>query len=94
MLRYRLRTLMIVLALGPLVLSVGVREWRNFQRVFPKVAERKSELAKSRAALMAGKGSRQTLAGVRHAQLRLARQDQAARRESVAYRVIFPVTPK
>jgi len=94
MIRYRLRTLLLVLALGPPIVAFGVREWLRFQRAAAAVAERKSELITARAVLVASKGSRNALAGTSHAQLRLARQDEAARRESLVYRVVFPVAPK
>jgi len=92
--RYRLRTLMIVLALGPPIVAIGVREWLRFQPAAAAVAERNRELITARAVLVASKGSRNALAGTRHAQLRLAREDEAARRESLVYRVMFPVAPK
>jgi hypothetical protein len=91
MFRYRLRTLMIVLALTPPIVAFGVRESLRFRRAFAAVAERQDELAMAKSA---NNGSKSTTAGVRHAQLRLNRQDETARRDSVAYRIVFPVAPK
>src|SRR5262245_53465489 len=96
--RYRLRTLLIQLALLPPLLAIGRSEWLRFSRVRALVKDREAELVMARQAHTAGPpikiGFRTTLSGVRHAQLRLAREDAAARRESVAYRMLFPVAPK
>ena len=89
--RYRLRTLMFVLAITPPLIAFGAREWSRFRRAFASVVQRQGELAMAKSA---NNGSPATIAGVRHAQLRLARQDQTARRESVTYRVVFPVAPR
>jgi hypothetical protein len=91
--RFRLRTLLIVLALGPPVLALVCRvwtfsEWQTY--LSPAVAARKYEWD---AAKSLNDGSRQTMAGERHAALRYKREDAAARKESALYRVLVPPVP-
>ena len=75
MLRYHLRTLLSVLALGPPMFALAWRawlliEWQTYLR--PSVAARRIEwnAAKSR-----NDGSRREMAGERHAMLRYRRED-------------------
>jgi hypothetical protein len=91
--QYRLRTLLIVVAIGPPMLALSWRawtflEWQTYLR--PTVAARKMEwnAAKSRS-----DGSRREMAGQRHAELRYRREDAAARKESALYRVLVPSVP-
>jgi hypothetical protein len=91
--QFRLRTLLIVLALGPPALAFVWRawtfsEWQTYLR--PTVAARKYEwdAAKSR-----NDGSRLMMAGERHAALRYRREDAVARKESALYRVLVPSVP-
>jgi hypothetical protein len=91
--RYRLRTLLMIVTLGPPLVALACWtwtsiDWRTWLR--PSAADRKYEwdAAKSRS-----DGSPRELAGVRHAELRYQREDEFARKESVLYRVFVPSVP-
>jgi hypothetical protein len=89
--RYKLRTLLIVLALGPpfaaLVISVAVSTpWQIYLN--RSVAERMDELNTAKSL---NNGSRLTMAAERHATLRYKRTDAEARKQSALYRAIVPV---
>jgi hypothetical protein len=87
MFRFRLRTLLIVLAiLPPLCAWLWTNpEWERYQRAKANVDSRKSELARAKA-LPAG--TRKSKAALRHAELRLKRDDAYARETSVLYRIL------
>src|SRR6476469_8117414 len=88
--RYRLRTLLIVMLLGGPFSALGWRQWQSYRAVAVSVLARQAELeqAKSR-----DNGSRLTKAAVRHAALRLQRQRKSARERSAAFRVVSSVLP-
>jgi hypothetical protein len=93
MFRYKLRTLLIVMALGPPLLALACwawtsMDWRTYLR--PTVAARKYEWDAARSL---NYGSPRTMAGERHAELRYKREDELARRESTVYRVLVPRVP-
>jgi len=78
---------MILLALGPMLLAFGWIEWPPYYHARVSVAQRQSELAMAKSR---NNGSSAALAGIRHATLRLAREEAAARDESIIYRALFP----
>jgi hypothetical protein len=88
MFRYSLRTLLILLAIGP-PLVAGVwwlgpwAEWSKYSEARAAVAVRQSEM---NLANKRNNGSRLTLAGVRHARLRLEREETRAAEQSWLYR--------
>jgi hypothetical protein len=93
--RYRLRTLLIVMLLGGPLCAWGWKvwnlpEWQTYRDARATVAARKAEL---RLATALNNGSRLTKAGERHAELRLRRDDAAARHSSILYRNLAPAVP-
>jgi hypothetical protein len=89
--RYRLRTLLILLAVGPPMIAATVPRWQQYAAIRHVVAARQSEARQAKAI---HNGSRLTAAGVRHAQLRLQREDARARQKSILYRVLVPIAPR
>ena len=85
--RFRLRTLLILLAVGPPVLAWGWRDSRQYRAARATVSARQAELAFARSQKL------NRNAAERHAQLRLNREDTAARLKSILYSVLVPVTP-
>jgi hypothetical protein len=85
--RFRLRTLMIVMTLGGPLCAWGWKESQSYRQATEPVFVRQDELrmAKSR-----DNGSRLTMAAVRHAELRLKRQQTSARQESRVYWLLAP----
>ena len=90
--RYRLRTLLILLALIPPLMAISWSEWLRYSRARALRFQRQTELAAARQSLAGGSqiGSKKSLSNVRRAQLNLSRQDESARRESTAYRLLAP----
>ena len=92
--QFRLRTLLIIAALAPPLIAVVGSVWTSvdLQRwLRPTVAARKLEWD---SAKLLNNGSRRTMAGQRHAELRYRREDAAARKESALYRTLVPAIPK
>jgi hypothetical protein len=93
MLRYKLRTLLILLAVGPPLLVWSCRAWMLIDwqaHLRPTVAERRIELEFAKGL---DNGSNLTKAGVRHAELRYKREDARARKDSALYRTLVPAMP-
>jgi hypothetical protein len=88
--RYRLRTLLIVMLLSGPLSAWGWKEWQRYSKVVGPLQARQSELRRAKAL---NNGSRQTKAGLRHAELRVQRDQQAARQSSVFYRLVSVVAP-
>ena len=91
--RYRLRTLLILMAVGPPLLVWGCRAWMLIDwqaRLRPSVAERRAELEFAKGL---DNGTKQTKAGVHHAELRYRREDTIARKQSALYRALVPAIP-
>ena len=91
--RYRLRTLLIVLALGPPMLAGPWWLWRSGQLaglLKPRVAARRAEWDFAKGL---DNGTKQTKAAVRHSELRYRREDTMARKESALYRALVPAIP-
>ncbi len=87
--RYRLRTLLIVLALGPPLLAWlwTTPEWEKYRTARANVEARRLELTIAKA--LPG-GTRQSLAALRHTELRYVRADAQARDTSLLYRALAP----
>src|SRR4051794_39661568 len=91
--RFRLRTLLILMAVGPPLLVCGCRAWTLIDwqsHLRPTVAERRLEVELAKGL---DDGSNLTKAGVRHAELRYRREDTMARKESALYRALVPAIP-
>jgi hypothetical protein len=93
--RYRLRTLLILLALMPPALAWlwMTPEWDRYQSARTIVQARTDEVARARAVPAPKNGSVAAIryaAAVRHAELRYVRADADARRKSVLYRFLAP----
>jgi hypothetical protein len=90
--RYKLRTLVVVMLLGGPLCSWGWKVWQSGQLgAFVKAREAvAARWAEMKIAQALNDGSRRRMAGERHATLRLQRAEVDARERSVLYRVFEP----
>jgi len=92
--RFRLRTLLIVLALGPPVLAWLwlTPEWDRYRSARTDVQALKGKFDRVKADASAQKASLAPIwsAAARHHELRYVRADANARRKSILYRLLTP----
>ena len=92
--RYRLRTLLIVMLLGGPFVAWSYKtwpwvaaDWQAYRTARAAITARRAELAFVKAR---STGSRGSQAALRHSELRLRREDEWARKRSTIYRLITP----
>jgi len=90
--RYRLRTLLILMLLGGPLGAAAWNVWTSpgWQEYRRTSAAVKTRMAEWKLAKRRGNASRQAQAGRRHAELRFKREDAAARKSSLLYRTFVP----
>jgi hypothetical protein len=93
--RYRLRTLMIVMLIGGPLGAWGYKawlaaDWQAYVEARAAVETRRAELAFVKARSNGSLGSQ---AAERHTEMRLRREDEWARERSTIYRLVTPKGP-
>jgi len=93
--RFRLRTLLILMLLGGPLCAWGWKawtspEWLRYHEARAAVAARQTEL---KFAKSLNTGAPRTMAGQRHAELRLRREHADRRQASLLYRTFGPKIP-
>jgi hypothetical protein len=90
--RFRLRTLLIVMLIGGPIGAWSYKawlaaDWQAYLAARDAIATRRAELAFVKARSTGSRGSK---AAERHTELRLRREDQWARERSAIYRLLAP----